>query len=72
MIPTLFLFHSGGNRDSEIAIGAWQPDYVTEESEDGNPRGSIHTFRKALWSAHLGECYEEIDNPGSRECVEKV
>jgi len=62
----------GGNRDSEIAIGAWQPDFITEESEDGNPRGSVHTFRKALWSAHLGECYEEIDNPGSRECVEKV
>merc|ERR1719463_228212 len=33
----------GGNRDSEIAFGAWQPGYTTEEM-DGEPRGAVHTF----------------------------
>ena len=61
----------GGNRDSEIAIGAWQPGYTTEEM-DNEPRGAVHTFRTALWSAHLGGYCEEILNPGSPECVAKV
>lgn len=61
----------GGNRDSEIAIGAWQPGYTTEEM-DGEPRGAVHTFRMALWAAHLGGVYEEILNPASSDCVKKV
>jgi len=61
----------GGNRDSEIAIGTWQPGYTTED-QDNEPRGGIHTFRLALWSAHLGGYCDEILNPGSAECVAKV
>jgi len=61
----------GGNRDSEIAFGAWQPGYTTEEM-DGEPRGAVHTFRTALWAAHLGGMYDEIRSPQTRECIEKV
>merc|ERR1719369_198147 len=60
----------GGNRDSEIAFGGWQPSCTTET--DGDPRGAIHTFRMALWAAHLGGVYEEVLNPGSMESVQKV
>ena len=33
----------GGNRDSEIAVGAFQPGHTV--SEEGDPRGSVHTYR---------------------------
>ena len=29
-------------------------------------RGAIHTFRLALWSAHLGGLREEFSNPASQ------
>ena len=38
-----------GSRDSEIAIGAYQPDHLSED-HGGEPRGDIHTFRMGLWS----------------------
>lgn len=41
---------NAGERDSEICIGAFQPNHSIA---DGPPRGAIHTFRMALWSAHL-------------------
>ena len=41
-----------GERDSEICVGAFQPAHSIS---DGPPRGDIHTFRMALWSAHLGK-----------------
>nr|XP_040577067.1 phospholipase D alpha 1-like [Lepeophtheirus salmonis] len=58
----------GGNRDSEIAIGAFQPDHINDDS----PRGGVHKYRMALWSAHLGGHDEAYLNPQSSECLEKV
>lgn len=60
----------GGNRDTEIAVGAHQPDHTVEA--EGDPRGDIHTFRMALWAAHLGGADEAYANPGSDECLAKV
>ena len=40
-----------GERDTEVCVGAFQPDHSIS---NGLPRGDIHTFRMALWSAHLG------------------
>ena len=51
----------GGNRDSEIAVGGFQPDHLVETERD--PRGGVHTYRMALWSAHLGGYKEEYLNP---------
>ena len=51
----------GGNRDSEIAVGGYQPDHLAEI--EGDPRGGVHTYRMALWSAHLGGYREEYMNP---------
>ena len=60
----------GGNRDTEIAVGGYQPDHTVEVEDD--PRGAVHTFRQALWAAHLGGSNEAFANPGSDECLEAV
>ena len=39
--------------------------------EEGDPRGDIHTYRMALWSAHFGGYDEVFQNPNSDECREK-
>lgn len=61
----------GGTRDSEIAVGGFQPGHTGEES-GGQPRGDIHTFRMALFAAHLGGHDEAYCSPSSLECVTKV
>ena len=58
-----------GERDSEICVGAFQPAHSIAA---GQPRGDIHTFRMALWSAHLGGYNELFENPNSAECLEYV
>merc|ERR1719233_2389913 len=60
-----------GSRDSEIAIGAFQPGQLSEEC-GGKPRGKIHTFRMALWTAYLGGHDSAFMNPSSMDCMEKV
>ncbi len=58
----------GGNRDTEIAVGAFQP----EHKDSDQPRGGVHTYRMALWSAHLGGYDPAYDDPASDECLAKV
>ncbi len=60
----------GGNRDTEIAIGAYQPGHTT--AEEGDPRGGVHTYRMALWAAHLGGADDAYLNPASDDCLAKV
>jgi len=59
-----------GERDTEICIGAFQPQHgVTPE---GVPRGGVHTFRMALWAAHLGGHHPDIEEPWSQACLDHV
>lgn len=58
-----------GARDSEIAMGAYQPFYL---STRGPARGRIHGFRMALWYEHLGMLDNAFLHPESVECVQKV
>jgi len=59
-----------GERDTEICIGAYQPNHgVTPE---GVPSGGVHTFRTALWSAHLGAYHPDIEQPQSQACLDHV
>jgi len=60
-----------GTRDTEIAIGASQPEHQAAD-HGGQPRGAIHTFRLALWSNHLGGYRPEFLDPASEECLETV
>lgn len=54
-----------GNRDTEIAIGAYQPLRLTPQGG----RGEIHKFRLALWGEHLGFCAPVFNAPQSAECA---
>ena len=60
----------GGNRDSEIAVGSFQPGHTV--NEEGDPRGGVHTYRMALWAAHLGGADDAYLNPASDDCLAKV
>ncbi|KAK4786811.1 hypothetical protein SAY86_010644 [Trapa natans] len=60
-----------GSRDTEIAIGAYQPHH-TYAKKDSYPKGQIYGYRMSLWAEHLGiveECFKE---PESLECMRRV
>ena len=59
-----------GGRDSEIAMGAFQPNHITANRP---PRGHIYGFRRALWHEHLGDPGSAVfDNPETEECIKFV
>ncbi|KAJ8637596.1 hypothetical protein MRB53_011863 [Persea americana] len=58
-----------GARDSEIAMGAYQPYHLATSKP---ARGQIHGFRMALWYEHLGMLDDSFLQPQSVECVQKV
>eukprot|EP00096_Caligus_rogercresseyi_P003408 TRINITY_DN1636_c0_g1_i1.p1 TRINITY_DN1636_c0_g1~~TRINITY_DN1636_c0_g1_i1.p1 ORF type:complete len:786 (+),score=221.15 TRINITY_DN1636_c0_g1_i1:88-2445(+) len=57
-----------GNRDSEIAVGAFQPAYVEQDF----PEGGVHKYRMALWAAHLGGYNEQFIHPETSDCLNTV
>lgn len=61
-----------GARDSEIAVGAYQPHHVLGESSRSRPQGQVHGFRMSLWYEHLGKVDRDFLHPESLECVRKV
>nr|GMC92272.1 phospholipase D alpha 1-like [Ipomoea batatas] len=58
-----------GARDSEIAMGAYQPHHLSVRQP---ARGQVHGFRMALWYEHLGMLDNCFVHPESMECVHKV
>ena len=60
-----------GGRDTEIAIGAFQPQHLASNSPQ-RPQGQIYGFRRALWYEHIGYSHEAFDEPESEECVKLV
>ncbi|KAJ0744284.1 Phospholipase D alpha 1 [Helianthus annuus] len=58
-----------GARDSEIAMGAYQPHHIATRAP---ARGQVHGFRMALWYEHLGMLDDSFLQPESTECVKKV
>ncbi|KAK6274104.1 hypothetical protein POUND7_011187 [Theobroma cacao] len=58
-----------GSRDSEIAMGAFQPYHLATTQP---ARGQIFGLRMALWYEHLGQLHDFLDNPGSKQCVQLV
>ncbi|CAJ2643545.1 unnamed protein product [Trifolium pratense] len=61
-----------GARDSEIAIGAFQPNHIA--SNNRPPKGQIYAFRRSLWYEHLGDIGDtsHFDNPESLNCIKLV
>ncbi|XP_076067963.1 uncharacterized protein LOC143040639 isoform X2 [Oratosquilla oratoria] len=58
-----------GNRDTEMAIGAYQPKYTKEECSEEDMAGDVRSFRLALWAEHVGKHQEEHLKPTSAECM---
>jgi phospholipase D1/2 len=58
-----------GARDSEIAMGAYQPYHLATRQP---ARGQIHGFRMSLWYEHLGMLNDVFQRPESVECVQMV
>ncbi|XP_012836248.1 PREDICTED: phospholipase D delta-like [Erythranthe guttata] len=60
-----------GYRDTEIAMGAYQPHYTWAKKKE-HPLGQIYVIRSlemSLWAEHLG-CIENcFKNPENLECV---
>ena len=51
-----------GDRDSELAIGAYQPRHLCSNYRDSSPKGEVHNFRMSLFKEHLGKYLYEIDS----------
>ncbi|MCO5603712.1 hypothetical protein L7F22_057863 [Adiantum nelumboides] len=60
-----------GGRDSEIAMGAFQPNH-TLVTDGPSPRGDVHGFRMSLWYEHMGRLDNAFLQPWSLECIRKV
>lgn len=55
-----------GSRDTEIAVGAYQPHHQSN-------KGKVYGYRMSLWEEHLGARWPEImDRPESPDCVRTV
>ncbi|KAI3786019.1 hypothetical protein L1987_45146 [Smallanthus sonchifolius] len=58
-----------GARDSEIAMGAYQPYHLAGKQP---ARGEVYGFRMALWYEHLGMIDDTFEHPENAECARKV
>ena len=56
-----------GTRDTEMAVGCWQPAYP-----ESNPYGDVHMFRMSLWTGLLKVIDPAFRYPGTIDCVHKV
>ncbi|KAL8172128.1 hypothetical protein V2J09_023932 [Rumex salicifolius] len=60
-----------GSRDTEIAMGAYQPHHTWAEKK-AHPRGQVHGYRMSLWAEHLGNLHDSYMEPESLDCVRNV
>ncbi|KAI3453642.1 hypothetical protein Pfo_010305 [Paulownia fortunei] len=60
-----------GTRDTEIAMGAYQPHY-TWASKHANPHGQIYGYRMSLWAEHTGTLEQCFEQPESLDCVRRI
>ncbi|KAL8114528.1 phospholipase D beta 1-like [Apium graveolens] len=60
-----------GTRDTEIAMGAYQPHY-SWACKNASPRGQIYGYRMSLWAEHIGGIEEYFEQPESVECVRNI
>ncbi|GBG88991.1 hypothetical protein CBR_g48601 [Chara braunii] len=62
-----------GTRDTEIAMGAFQPQYTVSKSNGRTPRSDVYGFRLSLWTEHLGgHLIPEFNEPSSLDCINHV
>ncbi|GAB2275465.1 Phospholipase D [Dionaea muscipula] len=61
-----------GARDSEIAMGAYQPHHAVSTRGSASARGQIYGFRMALWYEHLRRIQPSFARPETFECMKDV
>ncbi|GBG88554.1 hypothetical protein CBR_g48023 [Chara braunii] len=61
-----------GTRDTEIAMGAYQPAFTVARVGGKYPKGEVYGFRMSLWAEHLAAIESSFETPSSLECVHKV
>ncbi|KAM6553827.1 hypothetical protein CsatB_014589 [Cannabis sativa] len=61
-----------GSRDTEIAMGAYQPTHTWAATTNSHPRGQVYGYRMSLWAEHLGELEDCFREPQSLECIKRV
>lgn len=59
-----------GNRDTEIAMGSYQPCHVGCGAM--LPYGDVAMFRRALWAEHMGPPAPVDQDPGTVDCARTV
>ncbi|KAL7613052.1 hypothetical protein Lser_V15G04985 [Lactuca serriola] len=59
-----------GSRDTEIAMGAYQPNHTWTQKQD-HPHGQVYGYRMSLWAEHMG-IEDHIKEPQSLDCVQNV
>ncbi|XP_073003517.1 phospholipase D delta-like [Typha latifolia] len=60
-----------GSRDTEIAMGAYQPQY-TWVRNNNHPHGQVYGYRMSLWAEHIGMLEDCFREPQTVECVKRV
>jgi phospholipase D1/2 len=55
-----------GNRDTEIAICAFQPGRIEKTTLT---KGDVYGLRMALWAEHTGKVLPEFEDPSSLKCA---
>ncbi|XVE94485.1 hypothetical protein REPUB_Repub02eG0013100 [Reevesia pubescens] len=60
-----------GSRDTEIAMGAYQPHYAWGERKR-HPRGQVYGYRMSLWAEHMGKVDDLFKEPETLRCVKSV
>ncbi|KAL8466998.1 hypothetical protein ACS0TY_035903 [Phlomoides rotata] len=57
-----------GSRDTEIAIGSYQPHYILNKRKD-HPCGQVYGYRMSLWAEHIGAIKSCFKAPEGLDCV---
>ncbi|EPS66999.1 hypothetical protein M569_07777, partial [Genlisea aurea] len=59
-----------GSRDTEIAMGGYQPHYTwNNNNKKKPPRGQVFGYRMSLWAEHVGKLEKCFERPEDPECV---
>ncbi|KAM5574402.1 phospholipase D delta-like [Rosa sericea] len=61
-----------GSRDTEIAMGAYQPHHTWAALKSLHPHGQVYGYRMSLWAEHLGGLEDTFKDPESLECTKRV
>ncbi|KAL2346207.1 hypothetical protein Fmac_000207 [Flemingia macrophylla] len=60
-----------GSRDTEIAMGAYQPRHTWSEKK-GHPHGQVYGYRMSLWAEHMGTIQACFKQPQNLDCLNRV